>query len=203
VITGSESFYAMTLSLEHANINAIFHALEEYGQLSVLSNPRLKAMNGQSAIMSVGQSVAYLATVERDVDGETGDITYTTEIDSVFDGVLLGITPVIEKNDIITLHIVPIKSDLVELKTVTIGDNATQITLPMVNLREMSTVARVNSGDIVLLGGLIMESTDDNESGLPFLSDIPVLGRLFNYETQTKRRVELVVALQVKVIENY
>lgn len=203
VFTGSDSFYTMALNLEHADINAVFHALEEYGQLSVLSNPRLKAMNGQSAIMSVGQSVAYLATVEREEDGDTGDITYTTETGSVFDGVLLGITPLIEQNGMITLHIVPLKSDLIELDTVTIGQNAIQITLPRVNLQEISTVARVRSGDIVLLGGLIMESKDNQDIGLPILGDIPFAGRLFRYETSTKRRVELVVALQVKVVENY
>lgn len=201
VFTGSDSFYTLAMNLEHANINAIFRALEEYGELSVLSNPRLKAMNGQSSIISVGQSVAYLASVEREVEDER--ISYTTETGSVFDGVLLGITPIIEQGGVITLHIVPIKSDLIKLETVSLGQDATQITLPRVNLREMSTVARVRSGDIVLLGGLIMESRDNDETGLPGLGNIPLVGRLFKYETNVKKRVELVVALQVKVIENY
>ncbi len=199
VIGGKDSFYAMTISSKYSDISTIFHALEQYGRLSVLSNPRLKAMNGQSAIMSVGQSVAYLASVTRSVDDE-GVITYTTETGSVFDGVLLGITPVIESDGIITLHIVPIKSNLVELDNISIGRDL-QITLPSVNLREMSTVARVRSGDIVLLGGLIMESGNIETTGLPVLGDIPFLGRLFQYQTDTRERVELVVALQVTVVE--
>jgi len=129
---------------------------------------------------------------------------YTTEIGSVFDGVLLGVTPVIEKNGWVTLHIVPIKSDLVDLETVEFGSIFApyQITLPRVNLREISTVTRVQSGDIVLLGGLIMDFDDADENGIPYLSDIPGLGRLFRYEATEKRHVELVIALRIKVLNN-
>lgn len=202
-----ESFYSLTINSKYSDINGIFHALEEYGQLNILSNPRLKAMNGQSAIISVGQSVAYLASFEQTSEG-TGDnrtVEYTTEIGSVFDGVLLGITPIIENDGMISLHIVPIKSDLVELDEVSFGPTFStfQITLPRVNLREISTVTRVQSGDIVLLGGLIMDYDDEDDNGLPLVGDIPYLGRLFQYKSKEKKHVELVVALQVKVVDSY
>jgi MSHA type pilus biogenesis protein MshL len=200
-----QSFYSLTLNSKYSDINGIFHALEEYGQLNILSNPRLKAMNGQSAIISVGQSVSYLASFEQDTEG-TGDnrkTTYSTEIGSVFDGVLLGLTPIIENDGMVTLHIVPIKSDLVELNHVNFGPtfSSYQITLPRVNLREMSTMTRVHSGDVVLLGGLIMDYDNNDGNGVPFLSDIPYLGRLFKYESKEKRHVEMVVALHVTVVD--
>ncbi len=202
-----ESFYSLTVNSKYSNFGGIFHALEEYGELNILSNPRLKAMNGQSAIISVGQSVSYLASFSQEDEG-TGDdrqTTYTTEIGSVFDGVLLGLTPVIEKDGMITLHIVPIKSDLVELDEVSFGPtfSSYQITLPRVNLREISTVARVQSGDIVLLGGLIMDYDDGDESGVPLLQDIPFIGRIFQYQSKEKKHVELVVALKVEVVDSY
>lgn len=202
-----QSFYSLSINSKYSNINGIIHALEEYGQLNILSNPRLKAMNGQSAIISVGQSVSYLASFEQETEG-TGDnrqTTYTTEIGSVFDGVLLGLTPIIEKDGMITLHIVPIKSDLVELDEVSFGPtfSSYQITLPRVNLREISTVTRVHSGDIVLLGGLIMDYDDVGNNGVPFLRDIPYLGRLFQYESKEKKHVEMVVALHVTIVDSY
>ncbi len=202
-----ESFYSLTLNSKYSDINGIFHALEEYGQLNILSNPRLKAMNGQSAIISVGQSVAYLASFEQETEG-TGDnrqTTYSTEIGSVFDGVLLGLTPIIEKDGMVTLHIVPIKSDLVELDEVSFGPtfSSYQITLPRVNLREISTVTRVHSGDVVLLGGLIMDYDDVDNNGVPILGDIPYLGRLFQYRSKEKKHVEMVVALHVTVVDSY
>ncbi len=206
-VSPDDSFYSLSINSKYSNINGIIHALEEYGQLNILSNPRLKAMNGQSAIISVGQSVAYLASFEQETEG-TGDnrqTTYTTEIGSVFDGVLLGLTPIIEKDGMITLHIVPIKSDLVKLDKVNFGPtfSSYQITLPRVNLREISTVTRVHSGDIVLLGGLIMDYDDVDNNGVPILSDIPYLGRLFQYRSKEKKHVEMVVALHVTVVDNY
>jgi MSHA type pilus biogenesis protein MshL len=206
-ISPDESFYSLTVNSKYSNISGVFRALEEYGELNILSNPRLIAMNGQAAIISVGQSVSYLSSFEQNSEG-TGDnrtVEYSTEIGSVFDGVLLGITPVIENNGVVTLHIVPIKSDLVELDVVNFGPtfSSYQITLPRVNLREISTGTRVQSGDIVLLGGLIMDYDDADDSGLPVLSDIPYLGRLFQYKSSEKRHVELVVALQVKVVDSF
>ena len=201
----SNSFYAMTINSKYSDLNGIFHALEEFGTLKILSNPRLKAMNGQSALISVGQSVSYLSSFQKTTAG-TGDNRteeFTTEIGSVFDGVLLGVTPVIESDGWVSLHIVPIKSDLVELDTVEFGSilSPYQITLPRVNLREISTVTRVQSGDVVLLGGLIMDFDDADENGLPYLSDIPILGGLFRYKATEKRHVELVIALQIKVLD--
>ena len=202
-----ESFYSLTVNSKYSNITGIFHALKEYGELNILSNPRLTAMNGQAAVISVGQSVSYLSSFEQNTEGSGDDQTveYTTEIGSVFDGVLLGITPVIENDGIVTLHIVPIKSDLVELDEVSFGPTFStyQITLPRVNLREISTVTRVRSGDIVLLGGLIMDYDDADDVGLPILGDIPFLGRLFQYKSSEKRHVELVVALQVKTVDRF
>ncbi len=204
VVGTDDSFYSVTVNSKYSDITGIFHALAEYGELSILSNPRLKAMNGQAAVISVGQSVSYLASFEQNSEGTGDDKTteYSTEIGSVFDGVLLGLTPVIENDGMVTLHIVPIKSDLVDLDEVSFGPTFStyKVTLPRVNLREMSTVARLQSGDIVLLGGLIMDYSDDDENGLPYLQDIPLLGRVFQHKAEEKRHVELVVALQVHVV---
>lgn len=204
-LSQSDSYYTMSISSKYSDITGIFRALEEYGDLSVLSNPRLKAMNGQSALISVGQSVAYVRSLEQTTTGTGEDKTVdiTTEVSSVFDGMLLGVTPVIEANNVVALHVVPIKSDLVELDTVdfNVGSEPYQLTLPKVNLREMSTVARVKSGDIVLLGGLIMEVKNKGATGLPYLANSGFFGWLFGVQTKETKKVELVVALQVHVVD--
>jgi MSHA type pilus biogenesis protein MshL len=203
-VTQDDSFYTMNISSKYSDISGVFRALQEYGSLSVLSNPRLKAMNGQSALISVGQSVAYLRSFQQTTEGTGEDQTTesSTDIGSVFDGVLLGVTPVIEENNVIALHVVPIKSDLIDLDTVEFGsaDEPYQITLPRVNLRELSTVTRVKSGDIVLLGGLIMEFDDKDNAGLPGLSRMPAFSWLFGVDKKESTKVELVVALQVHVV---
>ena len=203
-VSQDTSFFTTSITSKYSNITGVFKALEQYGKLSVLSNPRLKAMNGQSAVISVGQSVSYLKSLKETHTGTGAERTteISTEIGSVFDGVLLGVTPIIEDGGVVALHVVPIKSDLVSLDTADFGTESEpyQLTMPRVNLRELSTVSRVKSGDVVLLGGLIMELNNKDRNGLPLFPDSSLFGWLFGVDSKEKKKVELVVAMQVHII---
>lgn len=202
--SGNDSFYNLTIDHEDFSMSTVFRALKQYGNLKVLSNPRLKAMNGQSAVISVGQSVSYLRSLTRTTEGTGDDRTdeLSTEIGAIFDGILLGVTPVIKNSGSVALHIVPIKSELVALEQQQLGEGDTlRVTFPTVNLREISTIVDIKPGNVVVLGGLIMEREQDNEAGLPILSDLPLVGYLFKEKRTDKQKVELVVILQVSILE--
>lgn len=202
---GTDSLYNIAIDTQDYSIDAVFTALKKYGNLKVLSNPRLKAMNGQSAVISVGQSVSYLKSLTKTTEG-TGDTQtedISTEIGSIFDGILLGVTPIIKNDNSVTLHIVPIKSEIVSLDQQQLGDNGSySITFPTVNLREISTIVNVHPKNIVVLGGLIMEREQDEETGLPILGDLPIIGRLFKEISTSKETVEMVIILKIDVIES-
>jgi MSHA type pilus biogenesis protein MshL len=201
---GSDSLYNIAIDTQDYSLTAVFSALKQYGNLKVLSNPRLKAMNGQSAMISVGQSVSYLKSLTKTTEGTGDDKTedISTEIGSIFDGILLGVTPVIKNDNSVTLHIVPIKSEIVSLDQQQLGDNDSySVTFPTVNLREISTTINIKPKNIVVLGGLIMEREQELESGLPFLGDLPFVGRAFKEVTTSKQTVEMVIILKVDVIE--
>lgn len=202
--SGNDSFYNMTIDQEKYSLSTVFRALKEYGDLKVLSNPRLKAMNGQSALISVGQSVSYLRSLTRTTEGtgEDASTELTTEIGAIFDGILLGVTPIIKNDGSVALHIVPIKSEIVALDQQQLGqgDNL-RVTFPTVNLREMSTIVDVDPGNLIVLGGLIMEREQEGEAGLPILGDVPLFGYLFKERRTEKQKVELVVILQLSVME--
>lgn len=191
--------YGVTLSDRFFNINTVFKALQSFGKVKTLSNPRLKALNGQPAIISVGQSVSYLKSLDYDTEtaGDVATRTANVELGSIFDGVLLGVTPIIEQDGTVTLHIVPIKTDIIGLDERQFGDSV--YTFPRVNLREASTVARAKQGEIVVLGGLIHEKTMDEDFGVPYLSDLPVLGKAFKSKVKQKKLVELVIVMQLKI----
>lgn len=195
--------YSLHLSQRYYNISTVFHALEDYGQLKIVSNPKLKVMNGQSALISVGQSISYLKSLEIEtISTESSTQTApTVEIGSIFDGILLGVTPVIDADGSINLHIVPIKSDLVSLDEREF-EGGNRYAFPRVNLREVSTVIRTRSGEIVILGGLIHERNENDDIGLPILSRLPIVGSIFKHTIHHKRRVELVIVLQLDVIGN-
>lgn len=201
---GTDSLYNIAIDTEDYSLTAVFSALKQYGNLKVLSNPRLKAMNGQSAVISVGQSVSYLKSLTKTTEGTGDDQTedISTEIGAIFDGILLGVTPVIKNDNSVTLHIVPIKSEIVSLDQQQLGDSDSySVTFPTVNLREISTTVNVKPKNIVVLGGLIMEREQELETGLPILGDLPIVGRAFKEITTSKETVEMVIILKIDVIE--
>lgn len=177
-------------------------ALSTCGKVHIISNPRVRALNGQPALISVGKSVSYIKKLEYETETTAGGGITTTkptvEISSIFDGILLGVTPYIGKDGNILLSITPIKSDIESLKEVKIGDNV--YTLPYVNLRETSTVVKVKSGDIVILSGLIGKKEGKNESKIPLLGDIPVVGNAFKQQTKTVHNIELVIFIKPRII---
>ncbi|HFC97222.1 MAG TPA: hypothetical protein ENJ40_02025 [Thermosulfurimonas dismutans] len=191
----------LTFSYQHRpSFEGVLRLLENYGRVHILSNPRIRVLNGQPALISVGRSVGYVREINREViSSENISQTQTTvDTSAIFDGLLLGVTPRITDSGII-LHIVPIKSDLVELRREEFGTN-TVVTLPQVNLREMSTVIRVTPHDLVIIGGLILDKKDHETRRVWGLGRLPGLGALFTHSRRSREKVELVILLRVSLV---
>ena len=80
------------------------------------------------------------------------------------------------------------------------GDNATEISLPTVDLRELSTTVKVRDGQLVIIGGLISEQRNIDENSIPGLSDLPIIGDVFKSKDKSSSKSELVVLLLPKII---
>ncbi len=186
---------ALTISGE-PNVNLILNLLKEYGELKVISNPKIRVLHSQPALISVGTSQAYIREFKREVTSgaTTSTITYTTQTSSVFDGILLGITPYITEEDQIFLHIVPIKSDIVELKDVRFGADYF-ITLPKVNLREMTSIVKARPNDLIVIGGLILDRDKTTERKVA----IPLLSELFKSNIHEGKKAELIILIRILV----
>ena len=198
------TMYGITLTNPYYDLSVVVRALEQFGNVRTLSNPRLKVLNGQPAMISVGQSVSYLRKFEIMVDQQQGfrSETPNAEIASIFNGILLGVTPTIDANDYVTLNMVPIKSDIISMEQRELTDG-NLYTFPVVNLREASTTVRAHSGDLVILGGLIEERKGKSSTGLPILSRLPgFLSLPFSFKQDTDKKVELVIILKINVIKD-
>ncbi len=198
------TMYGITLTNPYYDLSVVIRALEQFGSIRTLSNPRLKVLNGQPAMISVGQSVSYLKKFEIMVDQQEGfrSETPNAEIASIFNGILLGVTPVIDDKDNVTLNMVPIKSDIISMEQRELTDG-NLYTFPVVNLREAATTVRAHSGDLVILGGLIEERSGKNTTGLPILSRLPgFLSLPFSFKQNSNRKVELVIILKIDVIKD-
>jgi len=181
--------------------DSILRAIENYGHLSTVSNPRLRVLHGQPALISVGRSISYIREIDRQITSGDNITTVQTDVETsaVFDGLLFGVTPYISSQGDITLHIVPIKSEVEELRTIEVAQDVT-ITLPQVNLRETSTVIRVHPNDLVVISGLIMKRNESREQKVPFMGNLPGVGHLFRSQTRNEQKVELVILLRARLI---
>jgi len=205
-ITGASWVSEVGLAIQgiyrHFNIDVTIDALNRFGDMKVVSNPTIRAKHGQPAINSVGKSISYTKSTETTTigTGTTSDTTTQVEVSKVFDGLILGVIPFIEEGGKITLLINPIKSDVDEesLELISIGNQ--KITLPEVRIKEINTTIALNSGDVVILGGLIDKRLTTDNKGVPFLSAIPGLGYLFKNEFKSEQSRELVIILSVSLI---
>lgn len=176
--------------------------LDTQGQTTVLANPKLSVMNGQPGLITAGDSVKYIDKIESRVDGTTGAVTYTITTATLMSGIGMSVIGTIMDNDEIILTLTPVTSklagDKVDYQTVG-GDNV--IGIPRIKLREMNTNVRVKSGQVVVVGGLIDNAeTTDGSNKVPFLGDIPLVGKLFSHSAKSTKKSELVIMLQPKIL---
>ena len=186
-------------TIESINIKALVNALEQQGDVRLLSNPRINMMNGQTAMLTVGRNTAYISQIESTtLQGTNPVVTFTVGTSSILSGIAIGIVPFVNDVGEISLNITPIVSELVSLDTKNIGSiaNQLQISLPTVDLRELSTTAKVKDGQVVVVGGLTRRSERVKENQTPFLGKIPLVGGLFRSSDRGEVSTELVIILQ-------
>lgn len=179
-----------------SRFGAILDFLHTQGDVTVLSNPHLSVINGQSAIMTVGFQFPYGDISGVDRDTETGVVTFGTSIKRAILGLQLGLTPQISSDGIVTLHIVPTITRIQSEEKVEIPTTATSsqsISNPVIDLQEMATTVRVREGRSVVLAGLISQIKRMNHEGLPWVSKIPILGYFFKHMEELTENRELVI----------
>jgi len=181
--------------------NAVIHALRTYGHTQVVSNPTIRVKHDQPALISVGTSNTYIKNLTVTSGGTDGTSSTDIETSSVFDGLILGVIPFIENNNRLVLQVNPIKSDVEEksLDLINVG-NGVNVTLPKVDVKELSTVIGMHSGDTVVLGGLIDRRKSDISQGVPLLARIPILGQLVRNDFKLSDNTELVIILKVTIL---
>jgi len=174
--------------------------LKQFGDVTVLSNPTLRSKHGQPALISVGRSSTFVSESGSTIvpSGGTSTITQEVQTSSVFDGLMVGLQPFIADDGTITMIIHPIQSDVDEdsLRLVDVG-GSTRLSLPRVDLKELSTTIRLRDGDLIMLGGLIDGNRSRADDEVPGVSRIPIFGKLFQSSTGNNVTRELVIVLKV------
>jgi MSHA type pilus biogenesis protein MshL len=181
------------------DFESLLSVLSQQGEVNVLSTPKLATLNNQTAVIRSATDEVFFET--RVVTIPTGNtVVQTSEVTprTVTIGVVLSVTPQISSDGTVILHIRPAVTDSTRRET--FRQAGTEITVPVVDVREADVIARAKEGQIVVIGGLIQERKTDDESKVPLLGDLPGIGRLFRSTTQERKKTELVVLLSPTVL---
>jgi general secretion pathway protein D len=182
--------YAIT-SASDGSIKSILNMLATDNKLKILSSPHIMVADNQTAKIQVGDSVptAGPQTV-------TGTGTVVTSVQYLDTGVILAVTPRINAGGLVNLDV------LQEVSTAS-ATTSSEINSPTISKRSAKTMLSVQSGETIVMGGLISERSSGGSSGLPLLSEIPVLGGLFGNQSRQKDRTELVLLITPRVASNF
>ena len=179
-------------------------ALKEFGDTEVKAHPKQLVLNKQPAVIPIGQIITYISDMTVDSNdyggwGGNGN-EYSTETSTLMDGVTLQFLPDIDDDDKISMNVGIILNKLVSMERVPLGSEGGYVQLPTVNNRADMTTIRMHSGDSVVIGGLIMDEKETNNRGIPLLMDIPYLGNLFKYKSESTKKTELIIILKARVL---
>ncbi len=193
---GSRPEHADLLDIRgSATVGEVIKFLKGEGDVQSISNPKVLTLNNQPAIVSVGNEYFYKITTATSTENTTSE---GEQIDSVFAGVLLDITPEISKDGTITLKINPSLSETVNAIT----SNTNRTMPPDLTRRQLSSVVSLQDGEHVILGGLITSKDEVSSSKVPILGSIPILSYAFERKEVTKQLEELVIIITPKIITN-
>ncbi|MCB1724552.1 MAG: pilus (MSHA type) biogenesis protein MshL [Gammaproteobacteria bacterium] len=192
-----------SVAVNAGSFTAFIELLETQGNVQVLSSPRVATVNNQKAVIKVGQDEFFVTDVSTTT--VTGTATSTTPeitLTPFFSGIALDVTPQIDNRGGVTLHIHPSVSNVVDqTKTFTIDDRAQTLPLAQSRVRESDSIVYAVSGQIVMIGGLMQESTSEDLAAPPGIGDIPFVGSAFRHTRQRARKSELVILLKPVVVD--
>ncbi|WP_420599728.1 pilus (MSHA type) biogenesis protein MshL [Neptuniibacter sp.] len=177
---------------------AVIELLGSQGDVQVLSSPRVSTVNNQKAVIKVGTDEFFVTEVETTTTTGTSTTTSPSiELTPFFSGIALDVTPQISADGDIVLHIHPSVSEVVDQqKQISIGSDVYNIPLALSSIRESDSIVRADSGQVIVIGGLMKSTDSDTEAKTPGLGDVPVVGKLFQQKRQSGSKTELVIMLR-------
>jgi len=194
------------LAFQSANFAALLNFLETQGNVQVLSSPRIASINNQMAVLKVGVDEFFVTNVSSTVtsSGNNNVTTPSITLQPFFSGIALDVTPQIDGDNNIVLHVHPSISLVKAKQTVIDLGTLGQFTLPLANsaVNETDSVVRVQDGNIVAIGGLMKQEQSSDANGFPGTTTSSVWGLLFGTRNSYLRKREIVILIKPTIIRN-
>jgi MSHA biogenesis protein MshL len=193
------------LAFQTSNFAALITFLESQGNVHVLSSPRVAAMNNEKAVLKIGTDEFYVTGVSTTTNSTSTSNTTSpsVQLEPFFSGVVLDVTPQIDSQGNILLHVHPSVSQVSTVsKLINLG-TAGSLTLPLPSssTSEIDSMVRGQNGQVIAIGGLMRQSSTDDENRVPVAGSIPVVGNLFKSKNKVNQKRELVVLIKPTIVE--
>jgi general secretion pathway protein D len=208
----STTAFVLGGAINSLNLNVAIRLLESFGDVRVLSSPKVSVLNNQTALLRVTRDIVYFtitpSTTPVTVTGGGAGIvvppSFTTTPNIAAEGFMMSVLPQINEADAIVLNVRPTIRRRVADATdpnPALGASTPNL-IPIFETREMDSVLRIQSGQTAVLGGLMQDSLEDTEDMIPGISRIPFFGHLFAQQRKVNRKTELVIFLRATVIRD-
>jgi len=179
----------------YPGLGAFIHALSTMDNINILSHPHLLTMNNEEAEITVGENIPYTTSTRVDTAGNPINSYDYRDV-----GVKLKIKPTINKDGFVYLNI---QQEVTKVVSAIVSTGATsQIPAPTTLKRSTKTIVGVRDSQTIVISGLIQDDVTSTDSGIPFLSSIPILGYLFGYKTKKYDKTNLLVFITPRIIYN-
>ena len=190
-------------------IQAAVRALDEFGDVTVMSSPKIMALNNQTSVLKVANNEVYFE-IDATSNTSAGDNaiiteTFDTTAKTVPIGFVMNVTPFITADGEILLNIRPtitVNAGFVNDPNPALAEAGVVSEIPIVQVREMESVLRVKSGSTAVIGGLMTDRSEENDAGLPGLHDVKGVGIAFGTKVRDYQKSELVIFLRPRIIED-
>lgn len=205
--------------IEGLNLESVVQFVEEFGVTRTLSSPRINAVHNQQAVLSFAENFVYFKldvnqqSITTTDGGEEEDLTISSETQTVPIGVIISLLPSINlTTNEVTMNVRPTLSNLVGqvedpavafVASTTPGAENVSSLVPQIQVRELDSIIKIKSGQVMVIGGLIDERTINTDRGVPYLQDVPLAGNLFQKKSRSTTVVETVIFIKATIVPGY
>jgi len=189
-------------------LNITLKALETFGDVKVLSSPKVMALNNQTAILKVVDNEVFFTTnVEVDAGSvnQNSTVVVDTDVNTVPIGFVMSVTPYIDNGEQVTLNVRPTISRIIRFvndPNPILAEQNVESQIPVIQVREIETMLKINDSETAVIGGLMQDQINKENRGVPILSSIPLLGSLFSYTEEEYVKSELVIFIRPVVMQH-
>jgi MSHA type pilus biogenesis protein MshL len=194
--------YSNTAANGSNDLTGMLSALSEQGDVQVVSQPHIRTLNNQSALIKVGTDRTFFRKEQVTDATNAGSQTFSTDVPQVVtEGIVLSITPQISMQGWITMDVSPVVTRVSSVSEVLDDNGNVQSTAPNLDISQASSLVRARSGQTIIIGGLIQNADSYTSRGVPGLRRIPGIGQLFTgtYKAETKK--ELIMFLTPRLVD--